>query len=408
LGLRILDLRNEAMDASTIQNLKSKIANLLLGAGLLAHHQGDPRQALLLCQESLTQFRQVSDPEGITRALHALAQTLLRIGQFAQAQTLLEESLTLARQREDWSGTAHALEYLGLLLFYRERHSTKARRLLEEAVTLYRTFGNRRSSVHAQMSLGWVLLTLEEVGLAHHYFTETLTHAQAVGDRRVLARIHHGLGEVALRQGDAATARWHHEAALGILIELGDTFHVVGVLQGLALVAAAEGHLLVAAKLFGATDAVRAAYGQALPVWALDRSTPTLAMLRTQLAPAQFDAAWATGKALMAAPIPAAWEELLAEPEAPVPAVVTPAQATSPSPIKFTTPAAVSGYPASLSEREIEVLRLLAQGLSNAQIAERLIVSLFTVKAHLRNIFGKLEVSSRTAATRYALDHGLV
>ncbi len=52
-------------------------------------------------------------------------------------------------------------------------------------------------------------------------------------------------------------------------------------------------------------------------------------------------------------------------------------------------------------------MRLLARGRSNAQIAEVLIVSLLTVKAHLRSIYSKLGVTSRVAATRYALEHHL-
>lgn len=60
-----------------------------------------------------------------------------------------------------------------------------------------------------------------------------------------------------------------------------------------------------------------------------------------------------------------------------------------------------------LSPRELEVLRLVAQGLSNAQIAARLVIAPGTVNVHLNTIYGKLGVSSRTAATRYALDHGL-
>ena len=53
------------------------------------------------------------------------------------------------------------------------------------------------------------------------------------------------------------------------------------------------------------------------------------------------------------------------------------------------------------------MLRLVAAGLTDAQVAERLFVSPHTVNAHLRSIYGKLGVSSRSAATRVALDHGL-
>ena len=60
-----------------------------------------------------------------------------------------------------------------------------------------------------------------------------------------------------------------------------------------------------------------------------------------------------------------------------------------------------------LTEREIEVLRLLATGLKNSQIAERLVLSPHTVSGHIQSIFGKLGLNSRSAATRYALEHHL-
>ena len=61
-----------------------------------------------------------------------------------------------------------------------------------------------------------------------------------------------------------------------------------------------------------------------------------------------------------------------------------------------------------LTNREIEVLRLIAQGLTYVQIAEQLVVSPRTVDAHLRAIYGKLGVNSRHAAARMAIDQQLI
>jgi DNA-binding CsgD family transcriptional regulator len=65
-------------------------------------------------------------------------------------------------------------------------------------------------------------------------------------------------------------------------------------------------------------------------------------------------------------------------------------------------------YPAGLSAREVEVLRLVAAGLTSAEVAERLFLSPRTVQAHLYRIYNKLGVSSRSAATRFAIEHRLV
>jgi DNA-binding CsgD family transcriptional regulator len=66
-----------------------------------------------------------------------------------------------------------------------------------------------------------------------------------------------------------------------------------------------------------------------------------------------------------------------------------------------------AAYPAGLTAREAEVLRLVAQGLTDAQVAEKLIVSRRTVSTHLTAIYGKLGVNTRSAATRFAMEHGL-
>jgi DNA-binding NarL/FixJ family response regulator len=71
-------------------------------------------------------------------------------------------------------------------------------------------------------------------------------------------------------------------------------------------------------------------------------------------------------------------------------------------------PRATPVYPSDLTRRETEVLRLLAQGISNETIAERLFLSHNTVRAHLYSIYSKLNVPSRAAAVRFAFEHNLV
>jgi DNA-binding NarL/FixJ family response regulator len=62
---------------------------------------------------------------------------------------------------------------------------------------------------------------------------------------------------------------------------------------------------------------------------------------------------------------------------------------------------------AGLTPRELEVLRYVAMGLTDSAVGEKLFISPRTVSQHLRSIYSKLDVSSRSAATRYAVDHGL-
>ena len=84
----------------------------------------------------------------------------------------------------------------------------------------------------------------------------------------------------------------------------------------------------------------------------------------------------------------------------------------SPRPVPTTLPSTATAFAplphTSLTPREMEVLRLLALGLTNPQIAERLVISPQTVHAHLRSLYSKLGVTTRSAATRFAVEHHIV
>ena len=109
---------------------------------------------------------------------------------------------------------------------------------------------------------------------------------------------------------------------------------------------------------------------------------------RAQLDDAAWQAAWNEGRAM--SPEQAVDYALQSR--------ATQRENTSPSP---------ETYPAGLSTREVDVLKLVAQGLTNAQIARELFISPNTVNRHLNSVYRKLDVTSRAAATRFAAEHRL-
>jgi DNA-binding NarL/FixJ family response regulator len=100
--------------------------------------------------------------------------------------------------------------------------------------------------------------------------------------------------------------------------------------------------------------------------------------------------------------------EGLRDPEPPANVLAAPEVAMLPSQTESGSLPQTSLLPESLSGREVEVLQLVAEGLTNSQVAERLCLSPKTVSSHLVSIFGKLGVTSRVSATRFAIEHGLV
>jgi DNA-binding NarL/FixJ family response regulator len=164
----------------------------------------------------------------------------------------------------------------------------------------------------------------------------------------------------------------------------------------LAEIVAAQEQKIWAVRLWGAAEALREIIGG--PQLSLERSSyeGMMATIRSKLGEEVFATAWAEGRAMTP-------EQVLSVPaQAPIP-VKAPAEST-PSASTPSSPTSI----ASLTARELEILRLLATGLTSAQIAEKLSISLLTVNTHVRSIYSKLGVTSRSAATRYAIEHKIV
>lgn len=156
-------------------------------------------------------------------------------------------------------------------------------------------------------------------------------------------------------------------------------------LIGLAGVCCQQNQPELAAKLIGAAQQRLALTGTRLEQSDLADHQRIVAAVEVQLGKAHFLALSALGQH-------SDLDELLKE-------IAVYEQDQLPEPAKPTF---------GLTARESEVLALLAEGLTNAQIAEQLTISPYTVNIHIRSIFGKLGVTTRAAATRRALESHLV
>jgi DNA-binding NarL/FixJ family response regulator len=166
-----------------------------------------------------------------------------------------------------------------------------------------------------------------------------------------------------------------------------------------------------AAGLFGAAEALREALHAPLAPIARADYERDVAAARAQVDGPTWKAAWAEGRAMtMEQAVTEAEqiavsgaEQIAVSGEDPAPTPVAPAAIPQPA-----LQVSAADPPAGLTEREVEVLRLVARGLTNREVGERLFISPHTVNMHLRSIFGKLEVSTRAEATRFAVERRLV
>lgn len=393
-------LCKESLALSQEMGETTGIASALFLLGRLARNRCQYAVARIHLQEAVALFKGVNNPRQSSLCLAELALVLVPQGEYSQAHMLLEESLVLARASSDESLEAWALYQLALTFFLSQADSSKARNLAEESMAHYVSMGDHWHVAYCLNLLGELHLAQGEVAQARKLFEQSLATFKEMGSRVDMAEFQVSLARVLVLLGDVVTARALYQESLATLIEIDDKEPIPACLEGLGTVIAKQGTPQEAARLWGRAEALRKAIDAPIPpvYWPVHESA--VAVVRAQLDEKTFTEAWAEGwsmtlEQVLTAPQP------LTHPE--------PAPAAPPSdPVSRFVPAPVTSSPAGLTAREVEVLRLVAQGLTDAQIAAWLVISPHTVHAHLSSIYSKLGISSRSAATRFTFEHSLI
>ncbi len=355
-------------------------ARALTANGVLAHYQGDYDRADELCGVALELSRSLGDQRGVAEALTGLALVRRTRGAYREAESLFQDALSIYEALGTEEGIARTLDRYGIALRL-AGEADRARPLFERSLQLFRRLGDSTG-----VALGLHGLAFTRHPGAHldarRQIEESLDILRGLGDRRNVAKVLVVAADINATLGEAETAAAQLAESLTLFVEFGDRWFWGESLEGAAQLAAAVGDAERAAALLGAADAVWVAIEAPLPAWLRDRHDRVLAEVRSRLGEARFEAACERG------------QESAHRRDA-----RTGAACVHPCPVDT---------PEGLTTRELEVLAAVAEGHTDADVAEQLVVSLRTVHAHLRSIYRKLDVHTRSAATRYALEHGLV
>jgi predicted ATPase/DNA-binding CsgD family transcriptional regulator len=321
------------------------------------------------------------------KALYFVAATTSFLGDGPAAIAYAEEGLALARELGDPYDLGRASFAVGVAWAF-SGDAARATKPYEEAVSLLRHSGGTLGEALALAELGDNRLMTGDVAAAvplldealalHRRIEFPLDIALALGERAHAARM----------QGDQALAARLFAESITTAQEIGSERFVLGAVAGLAGVALALGQPERAVRLLGTVEAA----GKTSSVGRIAHAAHTAritAEARVALAEPAFTAAWHEGRSLPFAD--AITDALALASSAGQPPHPVPREAAS-----------------ELTQRELDVLRLLVEGNSDREIAEALFIGARTVQTHVANLFAKLGVNARAEAAAVAVRRGLV
>jgi DNA-binding CsgD family transcriptional regulator len=363
------------------------VAVLLAGASTVATFRLDVRAAGVFAQQALKVADAIGDLEVRAWALFSRAGFERSAGAPADARAHFAEGAETAAAIENRLLQELNLSGLGLTQLQLQQNGD-AERTAQTALRIAAELGDRERG-RAELLEGLVCQRLGQPDRADAAFERSRDAFRAVRDRFWEAQSLLGLSFAAIDRMDFARARSHCVEGLALSPVVGPQLEVF-FLEAFAALAAAEGHPKRSLRLAGAAASLRPPTLVPQLLSQLATSGPTwLARARAALDDASADEAFSVGQAMT---LDEARRYALLQP------------AESRLAVDRTRAPRLAG---GLTEREAEVLRLVADGKTNHEIARELILSERTVARHLDHIYGKLRVSSRAAAAAFALRAGL-
>jgi predicted ATPase/DNA-binding CsgD family transcriptional regulator len=289
------------------------------------------------------------------------------------ARSLLEEALTAGNSLGDLRAIAYAAQFLGRALWF-TGEPDRGLALTESALSRHRAAGNWQGAVLTLVQLGVMRTLMGHIETSVTLLEECIAGCQAQGERWNRSYALWGLGLAAWLAGDDGRAAELEQAALRLKRDVGDQVAIPLCLETLAWIAASRDQAARAADLLGAATAAWISIPAALPAPLAGYRETAASRARNALGEASFTAHLVRAQAMPLSHVAAM-------------ALGEPAGAVELAP--------ASADPVRLTGREHEVAALVAQGLSNRDIAARLVISARTAEAHVEHIMVKLGLNAR-------------
>ncbi|MFL5734300.1 MAG: ATP-binding protein [Chloroflexia bacterium] len=357
------------------------------------------------------------------RALALLSDVIMKHGDYPQARAWAGQAIDAARALGDKRLITGALGGRALIEVVLGNYS-EARALRERALDVYRELGDNEGIAATLNNLGEAACSRGDCGSAQGFYQESLDLFTALDDRAGILVATINLGSVEQMLGHLPQARASYLRALALAQELEiPIIAAAAALTGLSGVMVAEldpqlpyyrPGMQQVARLSGLTAALLERRGRQLEPVEQVQFDQNVASARAALGEEPFGTAWEEGKALtLVQALEGASVGARHDPRSPsgslMPVHQTPATASRDDPSgRGKTEAGGRKSPGhGLTTREYEVAILVTQGLANAEIARRLVLSERTVEMHVSNALHKLGLSTRLQLAAWAQDQGL-